>query len=319
MSAAPLSAVCNGLRRVSAEWAGQGQLQEAAELWHQAAQLFPEWLRAPLLKRASWQLGRCLTRAAQTQRLQVLAELAGLYRARGLLRLADRGWRKVLREGQFRSGDEEAALFGVAVAVSSPESSDTPSSSSAGAPHDSEAAEAKTRHPAQASADADRAQAARAAVTETLLATLDSTLLQRVGLSRELLWAPVVAPAPSVFQPRADAAAAELAQWQAHTDSDLRSQLEHARESAAALEERVWSALRPGDAGRSEGRGEGEEEEEDRLSEVANLVGELLVKLHHVLDQAVMRWVNDVRSRSSSRARASSRRSGCVSPLVLGR
>ena len=267
--------------RRSSGLAGEGQLREAAALWRRAAELLPEWLRAPLLKRASWLLGRCLTRAAQTQRLQVLVQLAELHGRRGLLRRADRTWRKVLREGQFRSGDEEAAQFGLSVA--SLASSSAASSGSAA----SDAAEAKTR-PAPAS-HAERARAAREAVTETLLSSLDGAWLQRSGLSREELWAPVAAPAPSIFQPYAKAAAARLKQWQAHTDSDLRSQLEHARESAAALEVRVWTALRA-----AAGAERGEATEEDRLSEAANLVGELLVQLHHVLDQAVTRWVNHV-------------------------
>ena len=265
--------------RRSSGLAGEGQLQEAAALWRRAAELFPEWLRAPLLKRASWLLGRCLTRAAQTQRLQALVQLAELHGRRGLLRRADCTWRKVLREGQFRSGDEEAKQFGLSVA--SLASSSAASSGSAA----SDAVEAKTR-PAPAS-HAERARAAREAVTETLLSSLDGAWLQRSGLSREELWAPVAAPAPSIFQPYAKAAAARLKQWQAHADSDLRSQLEHARESAAALEVLVWTALRA-----AAGAERGEAKEEDWLSEAANLVGELFVKLHHVLDQAVTRWVN---------------------------
>jgi len=110
----------------------------------------------------------------------------------------------------------------------------------------------------------------------------------QVEQMKRTLWDPLPTLAVSVFKKRADDASKELKEWQQYADSDLRSQLEHARESAAGLHFKMWKALRPANGSR-------QGTQQDGLGDVANLVGELVVKLRHLLDQAVTRWVNHVR------------------------
>ncbi len=320
------------------------KLDGAASLWERAAALFPRELQAPLLKQASWLLGRCLTSQAQTQRLKVLKKLAEVYREGGLLRLADRTWKKLLNEGKYRSSEEDAKEFCldfIPAAVNSEEKKMPPTDAKE-AKEDIQAMAADNVLQANLFSVIDKALMQRTLlsyfftlevnnlclvcrefnqavyrkrqavsqkkISENLFKTLEvrnifmdekSDVLTSLGLSsaqveqmKRTLWDPLPTLAVSVFKKRADDASKELKEWQQYADSDLRSQLEHARESAAGLHFKMWKALRPANGSR-------QGTQQDGLGDVANLVGELVVKLRHLLDQAVTRWVNHVRHRSS--------------------
>lgn len=67
--------------------------------------------------------------------------------------------------------------------------------------------------------------------------------------------------------------------WQKQTDSDLRSQLQHLQESVFTLREKCWLAAQPSAS-------------EFARSEVENHIAELVIKIHHLFDQGITRWIN---------------------------
>jgi hypothetical protein len=77
--------------------------------------------------------------------------------------------------------------------------------------------------------------------------------------------------------------------WQTSTDWDLRSQLEHTMESVHLLRERLWLATAPSASLLCR-------------FEIENRLGELVVKLRHLLDQALSRWINRKLCLSSGQA-----------------